>query len=241
MTTEQYLNDSYLTIGEAQILEIGQNQVILDQTIFYPTGGGQEHDLGVMVQNNREYEVVKVKREQGRIVHYLSSTEGLQKGPVHLQIDWERRYGLMRHHSLLHVLAAVVQRKFGALCTGNQIYPDRARIDFTQLRELSEEETAEIVAETNEEINRNHPITTRWITREEADHAPSLIKTVVNLLPPSVTTVRLVAIGDIDEQACGGTHVKETSEIGHFAITKIKSKGQDSRRLEVVAMPISGG
>lgn len=237
MTEELYLRDSYLTHCDAQIIQVEGNQVIMDRTIFYPTGGGQEHDLGVLRQNDREYPVLRVKREQGQIIHVVEDAGDLRPGPVSLQIDWDRRYGLMRHHSLLHVLAAVVHRRYGALCTGNQIYPDRARIDFTSLSDLTAEEVAQIEAETNAEISQNHAVTSRWITREEADNAPSIIKTVVNLLPPSVTSVRLVAIGSIDEQACGGTHVKETSEIGRLVIHKIKSKGSDSKRLEVAALP----
>jgi len=238
MTTELFLEDSYMRGCDAQILELENDQVILDQTVFYPTGGGQEHDTGTLWQNGRAYKVTRVKREAGRILHIVEHAEGLEPGPVQLEIDWDRRYGLMRHHSLLHVLAAVVHRHYGALCTGNQIYPDRARIDFTNLNDLTEEELSRIVEETNQEIAKNHPISSRWITREEADQSPSIIKTVVNLLPPTVTSVRLVAIGEIDEQACGGTHVKQTSEIGRLVVQKVKSKGSDSKRMEVVALPV---
>lgn len=157
-------------------------------------------------------------------------------GPVRVRVNWERRLGLMRHHTLLHVLGAVVYQKYGALCTGNQIYPDRARIDFNQLQDLTPEQRDEIVMEANRIIAADFPTSYRTVSREEAENIPGMIKTVVSLLPPSVRTVRLVAIESVDEQACGGTHVRTTGEIGGMEITDIKSKGKNNKRLEVRAV-----
>ena len=142
----------------------------------------------------------------------------------------------MRHHSLLHVLGAVVYQKYGALSTGNKIYADRARIDFNQLEDLSNEQIEEIIQEANQIIRDNYPVSTRYISRKEAENSSGLIKTVISLLPASVTSVRLVSIDTVDEQACGGTHVRETGEIGKVVLSKFSSKGKNNKRFEVYAV-----
>lgn len=233
-TLELYVDDSYLTSCTAQVVKIDGEKVMLDQTVFYPTGGGQEHDTGLLIQDEKTFEVYEVKKEQGSIVHYVKNADQLKLGVIEAKIDWERRKGLMRHHSLLHVVGAVVYKKYNALCTGNKIYPDRARIDFNNLHDLSEEEYQEIVNETNAILKENHSVTIRNVTRNEAENIPGLIKTAINLLPPSVTQIRLVTIDSIDEQACGGTHVSNTIEIGQMALLKVTSKGKNNKRLEVV-------
>lgn len=161
MTQTLFLEDSYNQECTVLIKRVDGEKVILDQTIFYPTGGGQECDTGVLMQNGHAYEVYQVKKEAGQIVHYVKGAETLNEGEAVVKIDWQRRYGLMRHHSLLHVLGAVVYEKYGALCTGNQIYPERARIDFNQLQDLSSEEVEEIVREAN----THH-------CRRSSDHVP---------------------------------------------------------------------
>lgn len=236
MTKELYLEDCYRQECEAAVLEAAEDKIILDQTVLYPAGGGQEHDTGILEQDGRTFDIYSVKREGGRIVHYVRNGESLNKGPVRVRLNWERRLGLMRHHTLLHVLGAVVFQKYGALCTGNQIYPDRARIDFNQLHELTPEQRDDIVKETTRIIEADYPISYRTVGREEAENIPGMIKTVVSLLPPSVRTVRLVSIESVDEQACGGTHVRSTGEIGGMEITDIKSKGKNNKRLEVRAV-----
>ncbi|RXT07038.1 alanyl-tRNA editing protein [Ammoniphilus sp. CFH 90114] len=235
MTKELYITDSYLRECACHILSVDGEKVIVDQTVCYPTGGGQEHDTGVIIQNGQEFEIFQVKKQSGQIVHFVKNAHLLAIGEAEIRLDWDRRYSLMSHHTLLHVLGAVVYKKYGALCTGNQIYPERARIDFNEFPELSQEEVQAIVDETNAIIKENYPISYRTVTRAEAENESGLIKTFVNLLPAHVTEVRLVSIGSIDEQACGGTHVKATGEIGMMKITDIKSKGKNNRRFEVVA------
>lgn len=154
MTKELFLENSYQTSCEAMILTIDGEKVILDQTVFYPTGGGQEHDTGWLQQGEETVEVVKVKKEQGKIVHYVSNPEKLSLGPVQAEIDWQRRHGLMRHHSMLHVLGAVFYRHYRSLCTGNQTYTDRARIDLTGITDLNAETLNEMV----EEANKRNPL-----------------------------------------------------------------------------------
>lgn len=233
MTEELFLRDSYLQSCRADIVEIEDEKVVLNQTVFYPTGGGQEHDTGMLIQNDRSFEVYQVKRENGKIVHFVKNAQDLTFGEVTVKIDWKRRNGLMRHHSLLHVLGSVVYEKYGALSTGNKIYNDRARIDFNNLSELTEEEIKEIAQESNRIIKKNHSIFSRYVTRDEAENSSGLIKTAISLLPASVTSVRLVSIENIDEQACGGTHVKQTGEIGEMFIKKVKSKGKHNMRFDV--------
>ncbi|EGL83847.1 Threonyl/alanyl tRNA synthetase SAD [Caldalkalibacillus thermarum TA2.A1] len=236
MTTELYLENSYLKTFRAQVCEINGEEVVLDQTLFYRGGGGQEHDTGFLIQNGKEFEVYEVKKQNGLIVHYVKQADHLSKGEVELVLDWERRYNLMRHHTLIHVLGAVVYNRYGSLCTVNQIYENRARIDFNNLSDLSEEEIKDIEEETNRQIQANHPVSSRVVSRKEAEQLTGIIKTMVNLLPPAVKNIRLVKIGEIDEQACGETHVKETQEIGTLKITKVKSKGKNNKRLEVQAI-----
>jgi misacylated tRNA(Ala) deacylase len=233
VTKELYLENSYQTKCEATIISLEDDKVVLDQTVFYPTGGGQEHDTGWLHQGDMSVEVYKVKKEQGTIVHYVKNPEKLFVGPVIAEIDWQRRYGLMRHHSMLHVLGAVFYKHYDSLCTGNQVYEDRARIDLTGISELNVEELNKMVSEANQEIAANHPISVRYVPREEAEAMSGSIKTVVNLIPETVREIRLVKIGDIDEQACGGTHVKETKEIGKIVLEKTKNKGKGITRLEL--------
>ena len=233
MTDELFLEDSYLQASETEITAIDGNCAILSRTPFYPGGGGQENDTGWLLQNGQKTEVIKVKKENGIICHTVKEPEKLSPGKVTAKIDWDRRLNLMKHHTLLHVIAALFNGERGSLCTGNQIYPDKARIDLTEISELTQEEVERLAAKVNEELARNHPVTTRTLPREEAEGISGAIKTIVNLIPESVKEVRLVKIGDIDEQACGGTHVQETGEIGQFRIDKTKNKGKGVTRLEV--------
>ncbi|MEH7457142.1 alanyl-tRNA editing protein [Bacillus sp. JJ1127] len=236
MTEALFLEDAYKRSCQTEITKVDGDKVFVKETIFYPTGGGQECDTGVMTQGEHTFEVIKVKKEQGEMVHYVKDGTQFQLGPVQLEIDWERRHNLMRHHSLLHLIGAVVYEKYGSLCTGNQIYPDKARIDFNELQELSNEQVDEIVMKVNELIQQNKEISTRLISRAEAENATGMIKTAINLLPPTIQEIRIVTIQDIDEQACGGTHVQYTNEIGSLVIDKVKSKGKQNRRFEVRAV-----
>ncbi|RAL24032.1 alanyl-tRNA editing protein [Thermoflavimicrobium daqui] len=236
MTKERFLEETYLRECEAEVIQIDGEKVYLDQTLLYPTGGGQEHDQGKFIQDDQNYEVIKVKREKGKIVHYVKNADNLKLGKIKVQIDWDRRYGLMRHHSLLHVLGAVMYKKFGALCTGNQIYPDKARIDFNEINNLDEEQVKEVIQEVNQIISEDKSIFIKSMSRQEAEQSSGMIKTAINLLPPSVQRVRIVCIDSIDEQACGGTHVQRTSEIGTLCIDRIKSKGKNNKRFEVRAV-----
>lgn len=236
MTKRLYLTDCYAQEFEGAIEKIDGEKVYLNQTLFYPTSGGQEHDTGVLIQEDREFEVHKVKQEKGNVVHYVKDAEGLNPGSVTGRINWDRRYGLMRHHTLLHVIGAVVYNRYKGLCTGNKIYPDRARIDFNNLPEVDTQEIEDIFAEVNSIIQQNHPVSYEVVSRDAAEEKSEYIKTAINLLPPHVKEVRLVRIGNVDTQACGGTHVKETKEIGHAEFVKFISKGKNNKRFELKAV-----
>jgi Ser-tRNA(Ala) deacylase AlaX len=231
---ELFLHDSYRKSCRSIIVEIIGNKIILDQTIFYPAGGGQPSDTGILRQGSHVFHVVAVKREQGQIVHYLHDTTHVKRGSVEAELDWDRRYTFMRYHTLLHVIAGHLYNKFGALAAGNEISENRARIDFTFEEKVPESYFSYLEHEISKIIEENHAVTTRTLPREEIGKIPGSIKTIVNLLPPSIQHVRLVAIQDIDEQACGGTHVQCTKEIGAFSIVHVKSKGDNKKRLEVV-------
>lgn len=215
-------------------MKIEDNTVILDQTVFYPTGGGQEHDQGYLIQQGRKYQVIDVKRRGNEVVHFIENTEGLIEGSVIAQIDWNRRYNLMKKHTLLHVFAAVVYKKTGAVDTSSQIYLDRARIDFIGFDDIDENILDEILNETNRLLQEDHPVTSRYIDRNETDQLTEVAKKAVEDLPTSVTSVRIISIESIEEYPCGGTHVKSTNEIGKMEIKKIKSKGSGRRRFELI-------
>lgn len=234
MSLELFLEDSYLKECHAKIIKIENNTVILDQTVFYPTGGGQEHDQGYLYQKGGKYKVIDVQRRGNEIVHFIDNAGELTEGPVIAQIDWNRRYSFMKKHTLLHVFAAVVYKKTGAIDTSSQIYPDRARIDFIGFDDIDQNIIDEILNETNRLLQEDHLVTSRYINRNEADQLTEVAKKAVEELPSSVTSARIISIESIEEYPCGGTHVKNTSEIGQMEIKKIKSKGSGRRRFEII-------
>ncbi|WP_144463687.1 alanyl-tRNA editing protein [Siminovitchia fortis] len=233
-TTERFLNDSYKSTLEAKILKIEDNKVWLDETIFYPKGGGQESDIGWMIQSNNKVNVAKVRRENGEIVHYISNNpSSLHEGPVQIEIDLEHRFTQMRYHTLLHLIAAVLYNEHGYLCTGNQIQVNKARIDFSGISEWDKEKTEDLLNKVKKEIQFGHPVTQSVISRAEAESREGVIKTMISLIPEHINDIRVISIGEIDDQACGGTHVQNTKEVGDFEIVNVKNKGKNIKRFEV--------
>ncbi len=162
-------------------------------------------------------------------MHYLDRP-GLKAGDkVHCTIDWDRRHKLMRYHTAAHILSAIVHKETGALITGNQIAVDHARFDF-DLENFDREKMAEYVKEANDAIKRNMDVKMYFLPREEAMKIPGVVK-LANALPPQVQQLRIVEIGDVDTQADGGTHVRNTSEIGQIEIIKMDNKGKSNRRV----------
>ncbi len=235
MTDLLYLDDSYLREFDARVVERVPGGVVLDRTAFYPGGGGQPHDTGTLAAGGRTWRVAKVAKDGDRVVHALEPDGNDLPEPgatVHGTIDWDRRYRLMRTHTALHVLCGVVFREYGALVTGGNMDVDKARMDF-ELEDLNSERVARIERLANERIAEGLPVSWRSLPREEAFQIPDLIRTKVNLLPESIRQVRVVEIAGLDLQADGGTHVRNTREVGGLKVIGTRSKGRINKRLEV--------
>jgi misacylated tRNA(Ala) deacylase len=229
-----YATDAYLRVFDAHVVELtSEGGVILDRTAFYPTGGGQPHDLGVLNWDSGSARVVEVRKTGPLVVHRIEGDAPAVDRPVHGEIDWQRRYALMRHHTALHSMSGVIFELYGATVTGGQMYPDRARMDFL-LPDLSQDRLTTIEERTNELLGEGHPVSIRFLPRTEAFEIPDLIRTKVNLIPEGIDVIRVVNIEGIDQQADGGTHVANTREVGRVHIAGSENKGKGNKRLEIV-------
>jgi misacylated tRNA(Ala) deacylase len=234
VTEELFLGDSYLREFEAVVVELSGREVILDRTAFYPGGGGQPPDRGTLGIGPVHASVVDARREGRQVVHVLDNPIPNTVRELEGSLDWERRYGHMRHHTALHVLSGVIWRNFGAKVTGGQMRSDRARMDFSFPEEWTTGVVGEIERLTNEALAEDRPVKVYELPREEALENPDLIRTQVNLVPERVRMIRIVEIEGIDTQADGGTHVANTGEVGEIEITSHKSKGRQNKRVEFV-------
>jgi misacylated tRNA(Ala) deacylase len=234
VTEELFLGDSYLREFEAVVVELSGREVILDRTAFYPGGGGQPPDRGTLGIGPVHASVVDARREGRQVIHVLDNPIPDTVRELEGSLDWERRYGHMRHHTALHVLSGVIWRNFGAKVTGGQMRSDRARMDFSFPEEWTTGVVGEIERLTNEALAEERPVKVYELPREEALENPDLIRTQVNLVPERVRMIRIVEIEGIDTQADGGTHVANTGEVGEIEITGHKSKGRQNKRVEFV-------
>ncbi len=224
-----YMQDSYLKEFEAEVVSADEKYIVLDQTAFYPNSGGQPHDTGVLISNGQAYNVVYVKKSGGQISHEVDR-EGLKPGDrLKGSIDWERRYKLMRYHTAAHILSEMVHRKTGALITGNQLDIDKARIDFS-LETFDKELIINCLEEANKIIDKGLPVKTYFMGREEAMKIENISKLAKGLLE-SLKEIRIVEIGGYDIQADGGTHVRNTSEVGRLEFLEAINKGKNNRRV----------
>jgi misacylated tRNA(Ala) deacylase len=228
-----YLKDHYLREFDATVTGVGSNFVTLDKTAFYPTGGGQPNDTGILRLDGGESRVVDVSKKTGSVQHMVEEPAPPQGATVHGIIDWDRRYVFMRYHSALHVLCGLVYHMYGGLVTGGQISLEKARMDF-DLQDLNADRVQEIEKECNKVIHAARPIAVRFLPREEAMRHPDLIRTKINLVPSEITEIRVVDIEGLDVQADGGTHVANTKEIQGIKIVKTANKGRINRRMEIV-------
>jgi misacylated tRNA(Ala) deacylase len=210
-----------------------ESGIVLDRSAFYPGGGGQPPDHGVLLWGGGQTHIVGTRTGDEL---YLVAAEGDPLPPVgtrvHGALDDERRTQLMRTHSGLHVLTAVVFRDFGALVTGGNMEPLTARMDF-DLAEVPADFKDRVAQACNEEIARDRAIAVRLLPRAEAFAIPDIIRTATNLLPPDLEVVRLIDIDGLDVQADGGTHVASTAAIGRLEVTKMENKGRGFRRLRI--------
>ena len=229
MTKPLFLEDCYLKELDAKVTRSEGCEVELDATIFCYTGGGQPSDHGKIFRENSCFEVKDVRKSGDRIIHLLSE-EGLKEGDkVKLVLDWERRYKLMKGHTAMHILSSIVNKNTGALISGGQIGLETHRIDFS-LEDFDKQKIQDYVEESNKAIKENQDIKMYFMDRLEALKIEGMVK-LAKSLPPKIEKLRIVEIGNIDKQADGGTHVKNTRELGNIQVTEIKNKGKNNRRI----------
>jgi Ser-tRNA(Ala) deacylase AlaX len=223
------MDDSYLKQCEAIVEEVDNCKIILNQTIFYPQGGGVPCDIGKIIRGNEEFIVIKVMKEEGKVIHYVDR-EGLKKeDSINCILDWDRRYLLMSYHTAAHVLAGTLNTDTGALITGNQIELDKTRFDF-DLENFDRSILENQVEKVNSYFGSDIPVSIFYMLREEALKIPGMVK-LTSVLPPEVNELRIVKIGEIDTQADGGCHVKNLKEIPKIEIIELKNKGKNNRRV----------
>jgi misacylated tRNA(Ala) deacylase len=233
MSTELlFRDDAYLKSAEARVVAVDERGIQLDRTIFYPQGGGQMGDTGVLIRASGERIAIADTRKGDdassvRHISALGASQPASGETLILEIDWPRRHALMRLHTALHVMSCVVV----APVTGGNIAPDKARLDFDI--DMSLLDAARIEQETNALIARAVDTETVWITDEELDARPELVKTMSVQPPRGAGRVRLLKIPGIDLQPCGGTHVRNIAEIGQIRVLKIRSEGKRKRRIEI--------
>lgn len=234
MTDRLYSTDQYARTADATIVDIdpADGRVLLDRTVFYPGGGGQPHDLGELVLGDDRLAVTMVAQDDRGVWHWLQGGLPGTGTEVRAEVDWERRYRLMRTHTAMHALCGVVWERFRSPVTGGNMEPGVGRLDF-ELPDWDPEDKAPLEAELNAQLIAARPVEIAFLPREVADQDPSLIRTKVSLLPASLTEVRVVDIVGLDRQADGGTHVASTTEVGRVRITKVESKGKGFRRIRL--------
>ena len=229
-STEIFRSDPYLSSNEATVLAVLEEGLILDKTVFYPEGGGQPGDMGRIANNTFEADVTNTIKSTGGILHLIDNKLGsISAGDdVKIDIDWERRYSLMRMHTALHILCSIVD---GAV-TGGSVGVQKSRLDFDIPGERPDKES--LTQQLMEIVDRNYSVVSSWISDQELQENPDLIRTMSVKPPTGTGQVRMIRIGDaIDFQPCGGTHVKSTGEIGKIKISKIENKGKQNRRINL--------
>jgi misacylated tRNA(Ala) deacylase len=244
-----YQVDAYCRRFPATVTAALGEAVQLDRSAFYPGGGGQPHDRGTVTDGARTWSLTGARSRAGERGVAKPATWPAESGPpgwwyeldreapaagteVECELDWERRYALMRTHTALHILCAVVWRDYGAKVTGANMEPLRGRMDF-EFEHLSGEFVRELEERVNREVAAARPTRVDFLPRETADQDPDLIRNKVSLLPPAIRVVRVVGIEGLDLQADGGTHVADTSEVGRIALPSYKSKGRINKRIEL--------
>lgn len=236
MTNLLYQTDAYLKEFNAVITAVDEaaRAVVLDQSAFYPGGGGQPCDFGTLSIEGVTYPVTQVKKQGVEVLHFLGGESPLPSvgSAAAGVIAWERRYNLMRTHTALHILCGCVFRDYGALVTGGNMEPLEGRMDF-EFETLRAELVGKIEAAVNREVAAAREVRVNILPREQAFQIPDLIRTKINLLPEGISEVRTVEIVGLDLQADGGTHVRNTSEVGRIKVVDYKSKGAINKRIYI--------
>jgi misacylated tRNA(Ala) deacylase len=240
MTQLLYLEDSYLKEIKAKVVDEkeieGKKAIVLDKTIFYPTGGGQPNDTGKIFVERKEIQVYDVRKIDEEVFHFVNSDEKLISKEVECKIDWEKRYMHMRLHSALHLIDGVIVKYFkelNAFITGSAIFDDYARIDF-DFENGTRELIQKIIDKSNEIAQQSLEIKAKVLSREEVLKNPNLVRTVPGRkLIEKLEKVRVIEIVGLDEQMDGGTHVKNTKEIGKIVLSSYESKGKHNKRAKI--------
>jgi len=230
MVEELFRQDAYLKDAEATVTALDERGVRLDRSIFYPTGGGQPGDTGMLRWDGGEARIVDAVKADGADVLHILAPDAPRPAlgtKLHTALDWDRRLLHMRMHTALHVMSAVIKGNV----TGGQVGADKSRLDFNLEGEVPAKEW--VTEEINKLIALDRPVTPQWITDEELTARPELVKTMSVRPPMGAGRVRLLAIEGIDLQACGGTHVARTGEIGRVECIKIENKGKMNRRFVI--------
>ncbi len=230
MVEELFRQDAYLKEAEATVTALEERGVRLDRSIFYPTGGGQPGDTGSLRWDGGEARIVDAVKADGADVLHVLAPDAPRPAvgtKLHSTLDWDRRLLHMRMHTALHVMSAVIKGNV----TGGQVGADKSRLDFNLEGEVPAKEW--VTEEINKLIALDRPVTPQWITDEELTARPELVKTMSVRPPMGAGRVRLLAIEGIDLQACGGTHVARTGEIGRVECIKIENKGKMNRRFVI--------
>ena len=236
MTELLYQTNAYLRKFAAQVISIEDGALVLDCTAFYPGGGGQPADKGILSWNGQSCALSKVKKAGDQVRHWIQLSAGQDLPPIGATVtgtlDWEHRFQLMRTHTALHILCGVIWRDYGAQVTGGNMQPLKARMDF-ELEHMSVDFASEVEGKINAEVAAARDVSVDILPREQAFQIPDLIRTKINLLPPAITRVRVVEIAGLDLQADGGTHVANTKEVGVIRVVKHESKGKINKRLRI--------
>lgn len=221
------IESNYIKEFNAKVLKKKDNYVVLDKSAFYPLGGGQPSDTGIIKWSGGESRVAEVQKK-GIIKHIINGE--LPEGDVHAVIDWDRRYAHMKMHTAQHIISGVVYDLYKARTVGNQIHADHSRVDFYPIS-LSDEHLKKIEEKSNEVIQRNSPVKIYEEERESLEKRTDPLRSNLDLIPSSIKNLRIVEIEGFDVCPCAGTHVRSTGELGTLEILKKENKGKDKERI----------
>jgi misacylated tRNA(Ala) deacylase len=232
VTEELYSVEAYARTCEATVTAVTDDGVVLDRTVFYARSGGQPGDTGTLRWDGGEGRVADTLKRGGVLVHVVDDMAPEAGTAVVADIDWGRRHTLMRTHTALHALSAIVFRDYGAKVTGGNMEPGTARMDF-ELESITPEFGREVEERLNAELSADRPVKVTFLAREVALADPDLIRTKVNLIPEAVDPIRVIEIEGLDKQADGGTHVRSTGEVGAVRVAKTENKGKAFKRMRI--------
>lgn len=229
MTTELFREDAYLKSCAATVTATGDNSFSVDQTVFYPLGGGQPGDTGTVVWDQGSAAIIDTRYGEGGAISHILADGAALPAPgtaVELSIDWDRRYRHMRMHTAMHLLGSILKYDV----TGGNISGEKSRLDFNMEDTVHKEAVSAALAEL---VRADQPVSCRWISEAELDANPQLVRTMSVQPPRGKGDIRLLEIRDVDLQPCGGTHVRSTAEVGSVRVGKVEKKGRQNRRVNI--------